>query len=879
MKKRNYSDGVLVFDRYYGRKPVTAILVAERVFFCIALSVFSMLFIVTEYDFSVPLWYVGVVSGLCAVLFSIVFVFVRRMIAIPILIIGAASFIFLNFEEFWRRFSYFVDEAMLLVEGRFLFPRQYLIHNDRYLANDNIMYKDGMLLGCFILCAFYALLCSASCKKRIRCVPALIGFIALCVPRILSETFEFNVWLVPVIILFAGAAAIGMVYRNGLAVVHTGSGIYRRQVRSDENAFAVNIKNAGFFKKISMRFSYFSKYVTSGAYSAVIFAVCLGIGLSVFGEGKSIDYSPLYDFITGFGEDVGIVDSSPFESGPVSDYFTSADNDKRGEGLDIISPGSGETEIVRVTFRGDDPIYLRGDIGVNFTGDGWTTHLTDRSRWLNSGLDDCFRPCEPKVMKTLLRALDSGFSDVITESSVTIEYLCETDVVFMPGYTSEFSYYDDKNFNVYGDFVVRVNTDAVDFVNSVQCTALYADLDGYSVFGEADVVKQIEQLLDEKKVSVNDFYGAVVSEIAAYSNVMSSYDKYVSDVYLDIPSSVSRRIRAFIENDPVLRELSTSMSDGADISAYDRYRCAELISDYLSSNYEYTLSGENTSSDPVIEFLTRTKKGHCSLYASAMTLMLRELGIPARYCTGFAVTPQNNDFNTVTLKEKNLHAWVEVYLGDLGWVTFDPTSAAINAAAGNTLSENEISNSEPEPPKESIPSLPDTPESSSLPEEISENDTSSSFIGNEHPTDVQEHFKLPVEIVALAAGVFIVAILVILIIFIYRTAKNNADEMLRTVDILDGREIYAKIVDILYFCKIKPDVGQLPSGYFADADEALGTTLEKMSPVFEKAAFGTSALTEYEEKALVDTLRALYEQLMKRSGIIRRYRIRRLLIK
>ncbi len=72
-----------------------------------------------------------------------------------------------------------------------------------------------------------------------------------------------------------------------------------------------------------------------------------------------------------------------------------------------------------------------------------------------------------------------------------------------------------------------------------------------------------------------------------------------------------------------------------------------------------------------MQFLDDTKRGHCSLYASAMTLILRELGIPARYCTGFYVEGENGG-GSVLLREKNLHAWVEVYLGEYGWVNIRP---------------------------------------------------------------------------------------------------------------------------------------------------------------------------------------------------------------
>jgi transglutaminase-like putative cysteine protease len=97
----------------------------------------------------------------------------------------------------------------------------------------------------------------------------------------------------------------------------------------------------------------------------------------------------------------------------------------------------------------------------------------------------------------------------------------------------------------------------------------------------------------------------------------------------------------------------------------------------LQENYVYSLTAENDSENPVMSFLTETKSGHCSLYASAMTLIMRELGFPARYCTGFVVNPAGTEGH-VTLRARNLHAWCEVYLGELGWVTFDPTGSAAN---------------------------------------------------------------------------------------------------------------------------------------------------------------------------------------------------------
>jgi hypothetical protein len=104
---------------------------------------------------------------------------------------------------------------------------------------------------------------------------------------------------------------------------------------------------------------------------------------------------------------------------------------------------------------------------------------------------------------------------------------------------------------------------------------------------------------------------------------------------------------------------------------------ALAIQNYLRENYAYTIelpSGE--VSDPLAYFLFERRKGHCEYYASAMTVMLRTLGIPTRMVTGF----QGGVFNPISkwyvIRASDAHAWVEAWLPGSGWETFDPTPPA-----------------------------------------------------------------------------------------------------------------------------------------------------------------------------------------------------------
>ena len=98
------------------------------------------------------------------------------------------------------------------------------------------------------------------------------------------------------------------------------------------------------------------------------------------------------------------------------------------------------------------------------------------------------------------------------------------------------------------------------------------------------------------------------------------------------------------------------------------------VLDHLLSNYSYSLEADARGSDhPIDEFLFTRKTGYCEHYATAMVLMLRSIGIPARLVTGFLATEWNEFGSYYTVRQRDAHAWVEVYYPQSGWMTMDPT--------------------------------------------------------------------------------------------------------------------------------------------------------------------------------------------------------------
>ena len=80
---------------------------------------------------------------------------------------------------------------------------------------------------------------------------------------------------------------------------------------------------------------------------------------------------------------------------------------------------------------------------------------------------------------------------------------------------------------------------------------------------------------------------------------------------------------------------------------------------------------ERARTDGFTECFLRVKRGYCMYYATAMVMLLRHEGIPARFVEGFL--PGERVGLQEMVRTQDAHAWVEVYFPRFGWVTFDPT--------------------------------------------------------------------------------------------------------------------------------------------------------------------------------------------------------------
>lgn len=146
------------------------------------------------------------------------------------------------------------------------------------------------------------------------------------------------------------------------------------------------------------------------------------------------------------------------------------------------------------------------------------------------------------------------------------------------------------------------------------------------------------------------------------------YKTFVYDTYLEIPRTTQIELRRIAEQEGFL---------DSELTASEKI---EMVKNYISSSKTYSLKTPKMPSgkDFAAWFLNESDTGYCVHFATAGTLMLRALGIPARYVTGYYATAYANQ--TVTVTTDNAHAWIEYYSDTAGWIPLECTPSSFQPA-------------------------------------------------------------------------------------------------------------------------------------------------------------------------------------------------------
>lgn len=140
--------------------------------------------------------------------------------------------------------------------------------------------------------------------------------------------------------------------------------------------------------------------------------------------------------------------------------------------------------------------------------------------------------------------------------------------------------------------------------------------------------------------------------------------------YTNLPEGVPRRVL------DLAREIT-----GPHATPFDQARALEAF--LRQYPYSLEIEGPPAERDPVDYFLFELQRGYCDYYASAMVVMARSVGLPARLATGY-LAQRPDEAGVQQIYQINAHAWPEVYFADYGWVEFEPTAAFTSTIAAES---------------------------------------------------------------------------------------------------------------------------------------------------------------------------------------------------
>ena len=411
-----------------------------------------------------------------------------------------------------------------------------------------------------------------------------------------------------------------------------------------------------------------------------------------------------------------------------------------------------------------------------------------------------------------------------------------------------------------------------------------------------------------------------------YNNVTlaEDYEDFVRSVYLGYPRLDALNKAAFRIIDILKEKYPEVMAEvEKEEGVYDvgilyemiPYETIRTVIDWLSDNFTYTLTpvaSRYKNRDAITTFINETHEGYCVQFATTAALVLRELGVPTRYCEGYIVdsydrndlSASNAEYNekneivnrySSSVRDWDAHAWVECYIPGRGWMQFETTPEYYDSMY--KLYEQTSSYS--------------SYSSSHMSEPVT--NTSEEDDDDEEPVkkiDYSAYIKVGViALVSLAAFVTVIVILVRL------KKKSDENDYRRTHDISESRlaglsdgdiqslglNLSQDILDACDAAGIKPQTGELPSEFAERAEKELTeltetktkkeTLAERLTysgadevglsdvmPLMECVRFGGS-IGESELRTLADYYQALRARVTKSINPFARFGARHLRLK
>ncbi len=176
---------------------------------------------------------------------------------------------------------------------------------------------------------------------------------------------------------------------------------------------------------------------------------------------------------------------------------------------------------------------------------------------------------------------------------------------------------------------------------------------------------EVTYALSSRKLEAFDSYTVVSNYVSPTErdlrNASEEYPPQILERYLQLPDDFS----------PQVAQTAQEVVAGK-MTVYDKAKAVETF--LRGYTYNDAIPTPPRDVDPIEWFLYDIKQGYCDYYATAMAIMLRSLGIPARTASGYAEGTYSEEDGVFYITERDAHTWVEVYFPGVGWVEFEPTA-------------------------------------------------------------------------------------------------------------------------------------------------------------------------------------------------------------
>ena len=904
MELLNDKDKILHDDIFTKKPAVYLIPLVRLVLLCVMSGAFTMM-ICELYEYHGDSWGLTWLSVIASGTVFILASLLPSGFVYGGIVVAEAGVIWLFRERVLHYLQYCWDFLMLRLDSRLVDTTHFFIHDPTRMKSGieavNAEMELSFLIVMRMLIVLVAVIFTYSVRTRFHLTAPVVLATTVVAPCIAAERAGYIASFFVYIVCIFGFEIITSSEELNLGFTYGHLPAARLSEHRSDLAYYKRTGTMLFGKKLASDSERFHRHAANSAASAITAALVFFITAANIPEGKGINYQEVFDVLERLSyqaaDTVSGIFGTTFGTSDDRGYFSAGGYNDVASSISIAPPSNSDLPVMEVQLsRNDVPVYLRGDIGVDYRDNSWSGIKTVDAQYRAAVPENFYPENEYQMFR---KYLAYNFSidlpdEVIPLQMVSVRYLRNTKVIFQPLAAYELNYRTNPQYECYSDFILRARQG---YVNNYNTLSLTPNIDRYAdlIFTEgAGSPRYMPAYWTEGYIDPPE--GMTSGQ---YTDAMDGYRQYVEDTFLRSSPVVNEFIDEL--DLPVTITDHTGRYDA--YSGYYRYTIAKQVCEYFDRHFTYSLDTDN-GTDQLSGFLYETHSGHCALFATAMTLTLREMGIPARYVTGYVAEgpgePLRDGFKYI-LTEKQLHAWTEIYFDGIGWVAFDPTAgvpgyAEIMAGEWDGTGEHDYGTAtsapETEPPEvttTTVTTVPDiteppvvtTPDETdtTLPADDEDAPGGSGVGGGSAGGAPENIFAAILPYLVIAA--IIIAVITVIVLFTH-SLKRSEKEVLRSFKKLPPTEasaiMYRFVLTLLEKKGIKPDYEQ-----FYDFAERVDGSIEMkgvnvfmmdVMSVFEKCEFGNaevSPVTEEERAAVYRYTIAVYNKVMSDYSELKRF--------